>query len=93
MRSSGHRSIIPATAAIAEAHPEPQMRAWPAMCCFVVAMICFGAARIHASGTIQAAEKAAETSAVTTRVIDFKPDAFEPSAFADWADQREARGR
>ena len=100
MQFSGHKTINAVTASKSwpETRPESPTRAWPALCGFAVAMICFGAARIHASGSIPTSDKiptwdkAAEhramgsTGATTTRMVDFKPHAFAPSAFADWAD-------
>ena len=58
---------------------------------FVVATICFGAARIHASGSIASVEKPLDLPAFTTRVVEFKPHEFAPSAFADWFEHPPAR--
>ena len=60
----------------------------PVLFGFIAATICFGAARIHASGSIATTpDKQIELPAFATRIVDFKPDTFQPSAFADWADQ------
>ena len=59
----------------------------PVLFGFIAATICFGAARIHASGSIATTpEKSIDLPAFATRVVDFKPHTFQPSAFADWAD-------
>jgi hypothetical protein len=70
-------------------HQPAQIKAisLPVLCGFIVATICFGAARIHASGSIASNERPLETPAITTRLLDFQPNAIAPSAFADWSDQ------
>ena len=55
----------------------------PVLVGFVVATIAFGAARIHASGSIASIDRPAVTHAVTTRLVDFKPNSLPPAAFAD----------
>ena len=59
----------------------------PVLGCFLVATVSFGFARIHASGSMASGDHVVAPAAVTTRVIDFKPQAFAPSAYADWTDQ------
>ena len=57
---------------------------WPALCSFAVAMVCFGAARIHASGSLALTDRSSERLPVATKVMDFHPNNYAPSAFADW---------
>ena len=58
---------------------------WSALCGFVVAMVCFGAARIHASGGIALATNG-NKGRVVTRIVDFHPNVYAPAAYADWSE-------
>ena len=63
----------------------------PVLACLVLSTMAFGGARIHA-GTFETAwqpqpQPQAERQTFTTRVIDFAPITFQPSAFADWHEQ------
>ena len=49
-------------------------------------MVCFGAARIHASARIDSSEHLGDAKSFITRTVDFKPNAYLPAAFADWSE-------
>lgn len=68
----------------ASERPVDRNVSWPALCSFAVAMVCFGAARIHASGSLALAERPASRAPVVTNVVEFHPNTYAPSAFADW---------
>ena len=60
----------------------------PVLGCFLAATLSFGAARIHASGSIAAGDKGTEPPAITTQIVDFVPQAYAPAAFADWSEPK-----
>lgn len=61
-------------------------RSLPVICGFLVATICFSAARIHASGSVAFVDRSVDQPAISTRLVEFRPQDFAPAAFADWAD-------
>ena len=64
----------------------------PTLVCMMLATVSFGAARIHAGAiTLRqpTAGTTAESTGISIRLVDFKPHAFMPSAFADWTETAE----
>lgn len=80
------RSTLAPSPGIKAAPPTRRPISMPAVGCMMLTTISFGAARIHAGAIFPTTERPPTAPGISTRVVDFKPNAISPAAFADWTE-------